>query len=104
MKKYKVPTLAELFLYVTYLVVGFAEVLIGLRVILKLFGADSVAPFVNWIYVTTTPLLQPFSGMFPSPRLDGAFVIEFSALFALIVYALVAYFLQSLIAFTENNK
>lgn len=29
---------------------GLTEGLLGLRVILKLFGANAAAPFVNWIY------------------------------------------------------
>lgn len=79
------------------LLFSLVEFLIGLRILLKLFGAYTGAPFVRWIYETTQPLLYPFIGMFPSPRLTGGFVIEFSAVFAMIAYALVAYIIEEAI-------
>lgn len=72
-------------------IVSLVELLLVLRITLKLFAASTVAPFVQWVYETTEPLLAPFAGMFPSPRLTDGFVIEFSALFALMVYAFVGY-------------
>ena len=73
------------------LVTGLIEGLLGLRIILKLFGASTVAPFVRWMYETTDSLLTPFSGMFPAPKLTDGFLIEFSVLFALIIYATIGY-------------
>jgi uncharacterized protein YggT (Ycf19 family) len=73
-----------------------AEFLLGARIFLKLTGASPYAPFVTWIYQTTEPLLSPFTGIFPNPQLTG-FVLEFSSLFALIVYALIGYFITNLI-------
>ncbi|MBI3251335.1 MAG: hypothetical protein HYZ62_00315, partial [Candidatus Andersenbacteria bacterium] len=32
------------------------ELILGLRLILKFFGANPAAPFVNWLYATSTPL------------------------------------------------
>ena len=72
-------------------IVGLVELLLSLRIVLKLFGASTVAPFVTWAYETTEPLLAPFAGMFPSPRLTDGFIIEFSALFALLVYAFIGF-------------
>lgn len=80
---------------------GLIEGLLGLRVILKLFGANAAAPFVNWVYSVTAPLLGPFKGAFPAPALEGGFVIEFTALFAMLVYALVTYLLLELVAQTN---
>ena len=74
-----------------------AEFFLGLRLLLKFFGANTRAPFVRWVYGTSEPLLEPFRGMFPAPVLEGRFVLEFSTLFALVVYALIAYFLIELI-------
>lgn len=67
--------------------------LLTLRLILKLFGASTSAPFVQWIYETTYSLISPFQGMFPSPELEGGFIVEFSVLFAILVYSFVAYLL-----------
>jgi uncharacterized protein YggT (Ycf19 family) len=87
----------SIMIYLINVIIGIAQTIIGLRIILKLFGASAGAPFVRWLYETSQPLLHPFVGMFPSPVLDGNFVIEFSALFALIIYSLVGYFLTQFI-------
>src|SRR5690349_9403417 len=88
-------------LFITNLVFGVIEFLIGMRVLLKLFGAGMGAPFVNWVYATSAPLVAPFEGMFPAPRLQGGFVIEFSALFGLLVYAFVAYGVTEVVRYLE---
>ncbi len=79
-------------------VLWFIGLIVGLRVVLKFFGANQSAPFVKWVYETSAPLLTPFTGMFPSPAIKGGFVIEFSALFALIVYGLVVSVIEELTA------
>lgn len=76
------------------LVTNLVEGLLGLRIILKLLGASTTAPFVTWIYNTTQPLLNPFNGMFPSSEIVKGFYIEFSAVFALIAYSFLGYILS----------
>lgn len=86
-------------------VISLVELTISLRVVLKLFGASAQAPFVEWVYATSEPLLQPFIGMFPSPNVSGGFVIEFSAVFGLLVYAFFGYLLLDVLAsFATNPK
>lgn len=84
-------------------VVGIIESLISLRVLLKFLGANQVAPFVRWVYETTQPLLRPFEGMFPTPRVEGGFVLEFSALFAIVAYAIAGYLLIEIIGLFETG-
>lgn len=79
--------------YLINLVLGIVEIILSLRLILKFLGANSGAPFVRWLYATSVPLLQPFQGIFPTPTLEGRFTLEFSTLFALVVYALIGYFI-----------
>lgn len=90
-------TTPKLIAFLVNLVTSLIEGLLGLRIVLKLLGASTVAPFVSWIYETTQPLLTPFAGMFPSPKLPEGFVIEFSALFALVVYAFIGYLITELL-------
>ena len=78
------------------------ELFLSLRLILKMFGANPGAPFVAWIYNSTAPLLHPFQGMFASPSLVEGFVIEFSTMFAMIAYALLAWVLVELLAFLSS--
>lgn len=89
----------NLITFITSVIIGFVLVVIGLRVILKLFGANPFIPFVDWVYDTSASLISPFAGIFPTPVLDGAFIIEFSSLFALIVYSLLAYLIYQLVDF-----
>lgn len=86
-------------LWIANVVFGVIEFFIGLRVVLKLFSANPVAPFVNWVYETSEPLLMPFQGMFPASQLTGGSIIEFSSLFALLVYAFIAYGFAELIRY-----
>ena len=89
--------------YLINIIIGIAQFFLGLRVILKLFGASSTAPFVQWVYHTSQSLLYPFEGIFPTTTLDGRFIIEFSALFAFIIYTLVGYFLSQLLLMIERG-
>lgn len=88
----------------TELVVGLVEVVIGMRVLLKLLGASTAAPFVTWIYQISQPLLKPFEGMFPSEKLTGGFVIDFSALFALLVYGVLGYLIEEIILYFRRSS
>lgn len=85
-------------------ILGFVSLFLALRIILKLFGANTAAPFVNWVYETSEPLISPFRGMFPHPVLTGGFVIEFSTLFALLVYVLIGYAIGELLDFLSYNR
>ncbi len=82
---------------------GFIEFVVGLRVILKLFGANPLVPFSQWVYETSAPLIAPFQGIFPAPKLSGGFVIEFSSLFALLVYAFVSYAVVEFVGYLSRR-
>jgi uncharacterized protein YggT (Ycf19 family) len=87
------------------LIIGIIEFLLSLRILLKLLGASSSAPFVQWVYETTRPLLAPFEGMFPTSTLPVGFVLEVSTLFALITYAFIGVLLESVIhQITTNTR
>jgi len=90
-------------IYTIDFVLGIAELFIVARIILKLFGANPQAPFVIWVYEISKSLISPFLGMFPSPVLEGGFVIEFSAIFALIVYAVVGYLIIELLEYVSYH-
>ncbi len=83
--------------WVTMVVTGF----LGLRFVLRLFNASTSAQFVRWVYDNSQPLVQPFINAFPNTRLAGGFTIEFSTLFAIIVFALVGYLIMALVNVVE---
>ena len=80
-------------LYILNVIFSLIELVLGLRVALKLFGAANSAPFVGWLYNVTASLIAPFSGIFPQAALSGNSVIDFTALFALLFYTFVGYVL-----------
>lgn len=97
-------TLSRILIYFNNLVFGLIELIIGLRIILKLFGANPDTPFVAWINAVSDSLIYPFQGIFPSPVLSGGFVLEVSAIIALLVYALIGYILGEIIAFISFHS
>jgi len=90
--------------YLINFVFGLAELLIGARILLKLLGANPATPFVNWIYEMSRTLIYPFQGIFPSPTLTGGFVLEMSAVVALLIYALIAYLISEFIRFISYQS
>ncbi|MDP2744087.1 MAG: hypothetical protein Q8P00_03360 [Dehalococcoidia bacterium] len=75
---------------VVWLFVGVIEVLIGLRVFLKLIGANPANDFGGFVYNFAGVFLAPFFGLTGSPS-SGAMVLEVPSLIAMLVYALVGW-------------
>lgn len=73
-----------------WLFLGILEVLIALRIGLKLIGANPDSPIVALIYGFTYLFLFPFEGMTATPS-AGGMVLELSSFFAMVVYALIAW-------------
>jgi hypothetical protein len=78
-----------------YILFGFIEVLLTLRFVLRLLGANAEAGFAQLIYGVTAPLVAPFQGLFGTVQSDAS-VLESASLVALIVYALVAWLIVKL--------
>jgi len=78
--------------------VGLAELILGLRVVLRLFAANPEAAFVHWVYTTSDTLLIPFRNIFPVETISSSgFVLDLSALFAMLIYAVLGYAVISLL-------
>ena len=73
-----------------WLFLGILEALIALRIGLKLIGANPESPIVGLIYGFTYLFLFPFEGMIATPFASGM-VLELSALFAMLIYALIVW-------------
>ncbi len=75
-------------------IVGFIEVLLGFRFLLKLFGANPTSGFVDFIYSITNVLTAPFDNIFGVERVEAGSVesvFEPSILVAAAVYALIGW-------------
>jgi hypothetical protein len=75
---------------VIYFIFGVINVLLVLRFVLLLLGANEASPFVNLIYGLSRAFVLPFRGIFAEPDL-GASVIEWASLVGIVVYSLIAY-------------
>ncbi len=72
--------------FFTSLVEGF----LALRFATKLMGANPNNGFIAWLYEMSGVLLDPFQGIFPATVFENRFVNEFSTLFAMLIYAIIA--------------
>jgi len=79
-----------------YLLFGVIEVLIAIRFLLRLFGADPTAPFSAMILGVTAPFVAPFVGVFPNTAASGS-VFEPASLLAIVIYALLAWLIAKVI-------
>ena len=73
-----------------WLFFGILETMIALRIGLMLIGANPNSPIVALIYGFTYLFLFPFEGMTVTPSAGGV-VLELSSLFAMAIYALIAW-------------
>jgi hypothetical protein len=87
---------------IVWWVVGFIEVLIAIRFVLKLFGANP-APFVRFMYDLTWPLVAPFHGIFNTAQ-EGRSVLEPESLVAMAIYVLIGWGIVSLIRLINRPR
>jgi uncharacterized protein YggT (Ycf19 family) len=72
------------------------EVMIGMRIFLKLIAANPASGFASFVYTITEPFLAPFAGLTSTPSANGA-VLEIPSIIAMIVYALLFWLLAYLV-------
>lgn len=75
-------------------VLGVIEVLLGLRLLFKLLGANPGNSFVSFLYSLTNVFVIPFKGIFKTVASDGGaanFVFEPATAVAMIMYGIIAY-------------
>jgi len=75
---------------IVWYILGFIEVLLAFRFVLKLLAANPQAGFTNFIYGITTPFAAPFLNVFRISRVEGN-VLEWTTLLAMAVYWVVAW-------------
>lgn len=74
---------------VVWYILGFIEILLAFRFVLKLLGANAGAGFTNFIYSITHVFAAPFLNVFSVTRVEGS-VFEWTTLLAMFVYWVVA--------------
>ncbi len=91
---------------IIWYILGFIEVLILFRFALKALGANTYSGFTSLIYSATEPIVAPFRGILITST-SGSNIIEWSAMFAAVVYLCVAwgivYLLDLVYPITPND-
>jgi len=75
------------FTRIVWTILGILEVLLGLRFMLKLIGANPDSGFAVFMYGLTGVFTAPFTGLVPN-WVSGATVLEVTTLIAMVIYAL----------------
>jgi YggT family protein len=66
------------------------EIMLGLRVLLKLVGANGASGFGTFVYGTTGLFVKPFAGLVPTWT-SGDSILEVNTLVAMAIYALIVW-------------
>ncbi|GAA1061955.1 hypothetical protein GCM10009573_33830 [Agromyces bracchium] len=76
--------------WILYVWVLIGVIALSLRVFLLLFAANPDAGFAAFVYRVSDAYLHPFRDIFPTRDLSDGGYLDVSALFAIIIYALIA--------------
>lgn len=85
---------------IVWFIAGLISVIIALRFVLLLLGANREAGFTDFIYSLSAPFVAPFVGIFGEPAY-GTVVFEISSLLAIVIYLLIAWGLAKLFTLTR---
>ena len=71
--------------------------LLTVRVVLQLIGANADNAFANFIYGLSTPFVGLFATLLQNPALSATSVLEVTTMIAIIVYAIAAWLIGRLV-------
>lgn len=86
-----------------WFIAGLISIIIALRFVFLLLGANRDAGFTDFIYSLSAPFVAPFVGIFGEPTY-GTSVFEVSSLLAIVIYALVAWAITKLFAINQPRS
>ena len=81
---------------VTYFILGVLEVILGLRLLFRLLGANQDNGFISFLYSLSHVFVGAFNGIFNDQGIGTSHVFETSTVIAMLIYALIAWGIVSL--------
>lgn len=81
---------------IIWLLLGILEVVIGMRVVLKVLAANPDNSFASFIYRIARVFVWPFFGLVAEPTSNGS-VLEVSSIIAMVVFLLIAWGITRLV-------
>ena len=76
---------------ITYFVLGVLEVILALRLLFRLLGANQDNGFITFLYSLSHIFVGAFNGIFNDQTIGSRGVFEVSTVIAMLVYALIAW-------------
>ncbi len=89
--------------YIVYFLFSIVELLLALRIVLHLVGANPDNGFANFIYALSAPFVALFASLLQNPVLSTTATIEITTMIAMIVYAILAWLIGRLIWLTLSR-
>ncbi len=86
---------------IVWFIFGAIEILLALRFVMKLLGANPLASFTDIIYSITSLLVSPFTAVFSTNYQAGS-IFEWTTLLAAFIYALIAYGIMNLLLMSRD--
>ncbi|HTL39824.1 MAG TPA: YggT family protein [Methylomirabilota bacterium] len=87
---------------IVWTVNGVLEAFLGLRFLLRLFGANPAAGFTDFVYVVTQPFVAPFTNVFrPLTQNLSSGVWDWAPLIAIAIYSLIAWSIVQLLTLDQ---
>lgn len=90
-------TVVSRLIQLIWLLTAIVVLLIGVRFILQLLGANEANAFANFIFQLTNPLVLPFATLFPNTPISTGMAVEWSTLVAGVAYLLLGWLLTELV-------
>lgn len=85
--------------------VGLLEILLVLRFVLRVAGANTQNTFAQFIYNISDPFVAPFSTLFISPTTrDAGSIFDLNVLVAIVVYALLGWIAITFVRFLQGRR
>lgn len=91
------PPASTMISKVVYIITGVIIALLSFRFLLSLLGANRENAFADFIYAISYPFVAPFFGLFNYDPQYGVARFELETLFAILVYAFVAWLIMRLV-------
>ena len=86
-----------------YLFFILAVILLAIAFFLQLTNASEAASFTQWVYRATDRLLAPFRAIYPQVEGENGSVLDFSILFAIIMYGLFALGVHAIVNWIDRD-
>lgn len=88
---------------IVWFIAGLITIVIALRFVFLLLGANQGAAFTDFIYSLSAPFVAPFVGIFGEPTY-GQSVFDTSSILAIVIYLLIAWGIAKLLTIGSPRR